>query len=145
MGRCVSACFVYLFPRAGSGVNLIMSDENNNKSSIKGAFTPGKKRDKNVMFLPEEFDIYCNKVTKETFIFHGKDVDYESLERAEYDHKAMRVTIFKTDGSSVDLGVKIQWLIRPYISKAEELQIVQTKDGEAINGTFIPLSHVNAK
>lgn len=86
-------------------------------------------------------EIFCNKITKETFIFHGKDVDYESLERAEYNPKDYSVEIFKKDGTSVDLGVKIQWLLRPYFTKSNEIQIIQTKDREAVNGTFIPLTH----
>lgn len=116
-------------------------DSEHNKDSIKGAFQPGKAADKSVLFTPEELDIYCNKITKEAFIFHGKTIDYDNLERMEYDPKTYEVTVYMKDGKVLDLGVKIQWLIRPYFSKATEVQIVQTKDGEAINGTFIPLSH----
>lgn len=115
------------------------------KPSIKSAFSPGKAHEKPALFNPDEMDIYCNKVTKETFIFHLQEIDYEALDHAEYNHKNYSVTVFMKDGTSIDLGVKIQWLIRPYFSKAEELQIVQTKDGEAINGTFIPLSHKGKK
>lgn len=111
------------------------------KGSIKSAFGPGKGPEKPSLFLPDEMDIFCNKVTKEAFIFHAKDIDYDSLERMEYDQNDYSVTVFRKDGTSVDLGVKIQWLIRPYFSKAMEVQIVQTKNGEAVNGTFIPLTH----
>lgn len=99
------------------------------------------KDGKPVMFLPEEMDIYCNKITKETFIFHGKKIDYETLDRMEYDPKTHTVDVYKKDGTIWDLGVKIQWLIRPYFTKAEEIQIVQTKDGQAIDGTFLPITH----
>jgi hypothetical protein len=120
-------------------------DKKTKKGSIKGAFAPGKsmagKDGKPIMFLPDEMDIYCNKVTKETFIFHGKDIDYDTLDRMEYDPKTHTVDVFRKDGSIMDLGVKIQWLIRPYFTKAEEIQIVQTKDGNAVNGTFIPITH----
>ncbi|MCC6598394.1 MAG: hypothetical protein IT559_06360 [Alphaproteobacteria bacterium] len=109
--------------------------------SIKEAFGPGKMPGKPGLFLPDEMDIYCNKVTRETFIFHSKKIDYESLARLEYDPDDYSVEVFKKDGTSLDLGVKIQWLIRPYFSKAEEVQIVQTKDGEAVDGTFLPLTH----
>ncbi|HOO82266.1 MAG TPA: hypothetical protein PK513_07170 [Alphaproteobacteria bacterium] len=111
------------------------------KDSIKKAFTPGEAKDKPSLFLPDEMDIYCNKITKETFIFHGKAIDYDALERMEYDPKTHEVDVFLKDGSVLDLGVKIQWLIRPYFTKAEEVQIVQTKDGEAIDGTFVPITH----
>ena len=122
-----------------------MSDDKDNKDSkpkgIKGVFEPGEVKDKPSLFLPEEMDIYCNKMTKESFIFHGKTIDYDNLERMEYDPSDYSVDVFLKDGKVLDLGVKIQWLVRPYFTKAQEIQIVQTKDGEAINGTFIPITH----
>ncbi len=122
-----------------------MSDEDAQpKTSIKDAFKPGEKSAAKagpVLFTADEMDIYCNKITKEAFIFHAKTINYDELERMEYNHKDYSVTVFKKDGTAIDLGVKIQWLIRPYFSKAVEVQIVQTKDGTAVNGTFIPLSH----
>ena len=118
-----------------------MSDEPKNKGSIKGAFQPGDANAKPALFTPDEMDIYCNKVTKESFIFHGKTIDYDNLERMVYDPKDYSVDVYMKDGRIMDLGVKIQWLVRPYFSKATEVQIVQTKDGEAINGTFIPITH----
>jgi len=119
-----------------------MTDEPEDQTgSIKGAFEPGEAKDKPSLFLPDEMDIYCNKVTKESFIFHGKDVDYGSLERMEYNPSDYSVDVFLKDGTVLDLGVKIQWLIRPYFTKANEIQIVQTKDGQAINGTFLPITH----
>lgn len=120
-----------------------MTDDSdiNKQDSIKGAFQPGKAKEKPSLFMPDEMDIYCNKVTKEAFIFHGKTIDYATLDHMEYDHKTYQVDVFMKDGSVLDLGVKIQWLIRPYFSKAEEVQIVRTKDGEAVDGTFIPLIH----
>jgi len=111
------------------------------KGSMKKAFSPGKAAKKPALFLPEEMDIYCNKITKETFVFHAKTIDYDSLERMEYNPKDYSVEVFKKDGTSVDLGVKIQWLLRPYFTKSTEVQIVQTKDGQAINGTFLPITH----
>ena len=123
-----------------------MSDEKQDQNtSIKDAFKPGDASGKAVLFSPDEMDIYCNKVTKETFIFHAKEIDYDSLDRMEYDPKDYSVTIFKKDGTVLDLGVKIQWLIRPYFTKAEEIQIVQTKDGNAVNGTFLPITHKDKK
>ena len=122
-----------------------MSDDKDDKNSkskgISGAFEPGEAKDKPSLFHPDEMDIYCNKTTKESFIFHGKTIDYEALERMEYDPSDYSVDVFLKDGTVLDLGVKIQWLIRPYFTKAEEIQIVQTKDGEAINGTFLPITH----
>ena len=126
-----------------------MSDEHKNgeapppehKDSIKDAFRPGEARTRPSLFLPDEMDIYCNKITRETFIFHGKTIDYDSLDHMVYHHGDYTVDVILKDGRVMDLGVKIQWLIRPYFSKAEEVQIIQTKEGKAVNGTFVPLIH----
>ena len=110
-------------------------------SSMKDAFKAERGTGQGAMFTPEEMDIYCNKVTLETYIFHGKDVDYDSIHYLEYDPKEKRVDVVKRDGTRIDLGVKIQWLVRPYFSKAKEISIVQTKDREPIDGTIVPLVH----
>lgn len=86
-------------------------------------------------------DIYCNKVTKETFIFHSKTIDYKNLDFLEYDPEDYSVDVHMKDGRVLDLGVKIQWLVRPYFANAEIIQIVQTKNREPIDGTFVPLKH----
>ncbi len=141
MEKCVLALF-FLFTHGHFQPYKIMNDETDkNKSGIKGAFEPGEAKEKPSLFLPDEMDIYCNKLTKESFIFHGKTIDYDNLERMEYDPSDYSVDVFMKDGTILDLGVKIQWLVRPYFTKAEEVQIVQTKDGEAVNGTFIPITH----
>lgn len=119
-------------------------DENKAKSaskSIKGAFKPGEAPEKPGLFTAEEMDIYCNKVTLESYIFHGKDVDYDSIRYLEYDPKEKRVDVVMRDGSRLDLGVKIQWLVRPYFSKAREVSIVQTHNREPVDGTVVPMIH----
>lgn len=123
-----------------------MSDDDDDiatvKTSMKGDFEPGSKGQAvGVLFLPEEMDIYINKVTLEAYIFHGKKIDYETLDRLEYNPKAYTVDVVKKDGTRVDLGVKIQWLVRPYFSKAHEINIVQTKEGQSIDGVVIPIVH----
>jgi hypothetical protein len=125
-----------------------MSDDKDNKDensapekSAKDAFAGGKRRDDSVLFMEDEVDIYCNKMTNEAFVFHTIELDYKALERMEYNHDSFRATVFMRDGRELDLGVKIQWLIRPYFSKAQEVQIIRTVDGEPVDGTFIPLSH----
>lgn len=126
-----------------------MSDDDNTPPTeadkdvrMKDAFAPGAEgKPVGALFKPEEMDIYTNKVTMETYIFHGKDVNYESLDHLVYNPDDYTVTVVKKDGSTMDLGVKIQWLVRPYFSKADEVSIVQTKDGESINGTVVPLKH----
>ncbi|MGB0720548.1 MAG: hypothetical protein ACPGRX_08740 [Bdellovibrionales bacterium] len=110
-------------------------------ASIKDAFASDKGPKKPVLFLPEEMDIYCNKVTLESYIFHGKDVEYDPIHYLEYDPKEKRVDVVMRDSSRLDLGVKIQWLVRPYFTKAREVSIVQTKDREPVDGTIVPLIH----
>lgn len=110
--------------------------------TIKGEYAEASGA-ANYLFKPEEMDIYVNKMTLETFVFHGKEVDYDSLEYMEYDHKACTVEVHKKDGTKIDLGVKIQWLIRPYWSKATDVYIVQTKDGKSVKGTSLPMKHKN--
>lgn len=125
--------------------SIFMSSEDN-KSSIKKAWGPGgPKGTLPVLFEPHEMDIYCNKITREVFIFHGKTIDYEALDYLEYNPKDYSVDVVMKDGSRLDLGVKIQWLVRPYFTKAPEIMIVQTKDGESINGTNVPLKHKEKK
>ena len=90
------------------------------------------------LFLPEELDIYCNKKTKETFIFHGKEID-KGIRRLVYYPDGHYVVCEMDDGRRLDLGVKIQWLIEPHFRKADVIQIVRTKDGTAIDGFSVPL------
>ncbi len=123
------------------------SEDTDNKGSMKKDWDPKGKSgsSKPALFKPEEMDIYCNKVTREVFIFHGKKVDYDTLDYLEYNAKDHSVDVVMKDGKRLDLGVKIQWLVRPYFTKAPEIMIVQTKDGESINGTNVPLKHKEKK
>ena len=82
---------------------LIMTDKpqdppTDKKSSAKDAFAPGKAGEKQALFTAEEMDIYCNKVTKDSFIFHGKDLDYEALDHMVYDPKEHTVDVHFKDG-----------------------------------------------
>ena len=112
---------------------------------MRDAFTPaGEASVHAALFGPEECDIYVNKMTKECFIFHGKPVE-QNIERLEYNPADHTVEVIKNDGTRMDLGVKIQWLIRPYFTKAPEIGIVQTKDGEMIDGFMVPIVHKEKK
>jgi hypothetical protein len=123
----------------GAIAHIIMStDDSGIKGFFDGGGAPGERP---VMFGPDEFDIYCNKVTFDAYIFHGKDVDYEAIDHLEYDHKNHTVEIVMKNGIVMDLGRKISWLVRPYLVKAHQIQIVKTKDHEAIDGTMKPLIH----
>lgn len=116
-------------------------DTQDKKSSIKQAFQPGKGPEGiPVLFAPGEMDIYVNKITLEAYIFHGKPVA-QDIERLEYDPDDHTVTVVKKDGTLMDLGVKIQWLIRPYFTRAQQVGIVRTRDGETVDGFYVPMIH----
>ncbi|HRQ59954.1 MAG TPA: hypothetical protein PLO23_00300 [Alphaproteobacteria bacterium] len=123
-----------------------MSDDpSESKPSIKSAFHPGAGLEGTpALFKPDEMDFYVNKLTLEAFIFHGKPVA-QDIERLEYDPDDHTVTVVKKDGTLMDLGAKIMWLIRPYFTKAKEVAIVRTKDGETIDGFFVPMIHKRKK
>lgn len=112
------------------------------KDSLKKDWKPGASgRASGVLFLPDELDIFTNKASGDVYIFHGKPVDYDALERLEYDPKDHTVDVVMKDGSRIDLGVKIQWLIRPYFARADSIKVVQTKDGESLDGVALALVH----
>ncbi len=120
-------------------------DPNTNKSgTMKDAFSPTKTASSGALFKPDEMDIYVNKLTMEAYIFHAKPVA-QDIDHLIYDSKNHQVTVIKKDGTQLDLGVKIQWLVRPYFTKAREVGIVQTKDGEALDGFMVPLIHKDSK
>lgn len=95
------------------------------------------------LFKPEELDIFTNKMTNEAFIFHGKVVDYTVIDHIEYHQKAYRFIVHYKDGRSQDLGVKAQWIIRPYIKNANEISIVRTENQKSVDGVIVPLIHTD--
>ena len=95
------------------------------------------------LFSPAELDIYVDRAQVEAFIFHGKHVDYDSLERLEYDCKENWVAVVLKDGRRLDLGVHIQWLIRPTWQHAPEVHLVRTENGESVEQTVVPIRKVN--
>ena len=96
------------------------------------------------LFKPDEMDIYVNKITGENYIFYGKTID-TNIKHIEFDHVSCRMTVEMNDGRRMDLGVRIQWLIRPYIKKEQQIAVVRTKDGEALEAIMVPVLHMNAK
>ena len=109
---------------------------------MKGEFDAGHKGVKSkALFTEDEIDIYVNKATLNCYFFHGIEVDYGNLKQLEYDPIDNSVIVRRNDNTAQDLGVKIQWLIRPYFTKADVIYFVQTKDGESVDGTSVPLVH----
>jgi hypothetical protein len=130
-------------PPEGLLAQFVMSEDNNNFSSMKSEWNPGSRTagEKPAFFTPDELDIYCNKVTNDTYIFHGKDIDYSAIDHIEYFAKDYSVDVVMKDGRVYDLGVKIQWLVRPYFSKAHQVHIVKTVNNKSVDGTVVPLIH----
>lgn len=93
------------------------------------------------LFRPGDFDIYVNKVTGEVYIFHGPKIQH-AIDHLEYHYQDHWVAVVLQDRTRLDLGAKIQWLIRPHWERTATLYIVQTKDGNAIDGIQVPLKKV---
>lgn len=111
--------------------------------TIRNEWEAGAKGIPGALFQPEEFDIYVNKMTLEAYIFHEKTVDYSMIDHLEYDHKEYSVHIILASGARQDLGMKIQWALRPYWSQAREVSIVRTKNQKSQDGKTVPLIHKN--
>lgn len=97
------------------------------------------------LFLPEELDIFVNKLTLESYIFHGKEINYENIKHLEYDPKDHSVDVVNKDNTRYDLGVKVQWLVRPYFTKSKEINIVRTVERKAVDGIVVPIIHKDKK
>ncbi len=125
---------------------LVMSDDHseqppvNKKSptSIKGDWGTSQRSSRKVLFEKSEFDIFCDREMGETFIFYGKELPC-TVDYLEYNAENQRVTVFTTDGQQLDLGTRIQWLIRPYFAKAQIIVMARTKNGKVIEGFEVPL------
>lgn len=130
--------------------NMIMANDEQdekNEHSDSPALPPsmgqhwgsGKGSGRTKLFAREEdFDIYCDRNQGVNYIFHGCPLDC-TIDHLEYNPDTMRITVFTTDGQKMDLGTKIQWLVRPYIAKDQYLFIVRTENGESIEGLQVPL------
>lgn len=117
---------------------LAMSEnQTEGKTSFTKEWGSSLKKTK-ALFKPEDFDIFCDKHTGMTYIFHGPELGC-TIDFMEYNPDNQRVTVFTKDGQKLDLGVRIQWLIRPYFAKAQMLYIIRTKDGQPLDGVEIPL------
>ena len=86
----------------------------------------------------KDFDIYCDRERGINYIFHGPELNC-TIDHLEYDPETCRITVFTNDSQRLDLGARIQWLVRPYIAKEQDLFIIRTENGEAIDGVEVPL------
>lgn len=127
--------------------DLVMSDEKKEvetppKSSPKSmgkhwgsGFGSGRSR---LFNKPEDFDIYCDRERGVNYIFHGPELGC-TIDHLEYDHDTQRITVHTNDSQRLDLGTKIQWLVRPYIAKEQHLFIIRTQNGQPIDGVEVQL------
>ncbi len=126
---------------------LYMSDEENNNttntgtspSSMGGDWGSGKGSGRDKLFNNhDDFDIFCDRERGVNYIFHADELNC-TIDHLEYDHDTQCITVITNDGQQMDLGAKVQWLVRPYIAREQEIYIVRTKDGDAIDGVLVPL------
>ncbi len=122
-----------------------MTDKKKNpKTKIRKDFEGGiQGKTPEPLFLPEELDLYTNKITNEAFIFHSKKIDYQKFSHMEYDPILFAVDVIHKDGTRQDLGIKIQWIVRPYFSKAKEVNIIRTQDKKSVDGIILPLKQID--
>ena len=92
-----------------------------------------------VLFEPKELDIYVKKANFKAFIFHGKAIDYNSILHLEYHYQDNWVIVVLKNGDRLDLGVHIQWLIRPCWRLASGVTIAQTRNGKTISSRYFPM------
>lgn len=95
------------------------------------------------LFYPDELDLYSNKITHETYIFHSKEVNYSKISHFVYNNETWDCIVFMKNGDLLDLGIKIEWLVRPYLERAKFVQIVRTRKGISIDGSAFRLEHTN--
>ncbi len=125
--------------------SLIMSDDNTEQpvnkkspSSIKDDWGSSLRSSRKSLFEKTEFDIFCDRELGETFIFYGKELPC-TIDFLEYNPENQRVTVFTNDGQQLDLGARIQWLIRPYFAKPQIIVMARTKNGKVVEGFEVRL------
>ncbi len=126
--------------------NLMMSDKEKNNSSAPSSpksmgddWGTGYGSGRSKLFEnPDDLDIFCDHKNGINYIFHGPELGC-TIDHLEYDPDTCRITVITNDRQRLDLGVRIQWLVRPYIAKEQDLYIIRTEDGKSIDGVIVPL------
>lgn len=108
--------------------------------SMRGDWGSGFGSGRTKLFAsPDDFDIYCDREKSQNYIFHRCELDC-TIDHMEYNPETQRITVFTNDGQKLDLGAKIQWLVRPYIAREQNIFIIRTKDGKGIDGVEVHLT-----
>jgi len=128
--------------------DLIMSEEQNDSEekkeykpspkSMGGDWGSGSGGRTSLFASAKDFDIYCDREKGINYIFHGCELNC-TIDHLEYDPETQHVTVFTNDRQRLDLGAKIEWLVRPYIAKEQYLFIIRTDQGKAIDGVQVYL------
>lgn len=79
------------------------------------------------LFLPDELDIFVDKVKGEACIFHGKIIDYD-ISYLEYYSENYSIVVVMKNETRLDLGVTLPWLVRPHFLKAKKIKIARTEN-----------------
>lgn len=125
---------------------FVMSEDNTeqppqhkkNLTSMKADWGTSLRNVRKSLFDKNDFDIFCDKEMGETFIFHTTELGC-AIDYLEYNPENQRVTVFTNDGQQLDLGTRIQWLIRPYFAKPQVILMVRTQNGKAVEGFEVKL------
>ncbi|MBI1301375.1 MAG: hypothetical protein GC137_06920 [Alphaproteobacteria bacterium] len=113
--------------------------------SMKSAWGDGSGSGRKKLFQKqEEFDIYCDRAKGINYIFHGPELNC-TIDHLEYDLDTNRITVVTNDRQKFDLGAKIEWLVRPYIAKEQNIFIMRTEKGEVVDGVEVPLKFKKPK
>lgn len=97
------------------------------------------------LFAPSQLDIFVKKtLPPQVWIFHGKEINLR-LVRLDYHPQEHWVCVHSEDGSSLDLGVKIRWLIRPFWEDATEVIVARTEQGRVVEQVVLPLRTVTER
>lgn len=108
------------------------------KKGMGGDFSSSLTKNKRLFDRIEDFDIYCDRQNGQNYIFHAGPLNC-TIEYLEYNPENQRITVFTNDGQKLDLGTRIQWLIRPYIAKNQNILIIRTENKVMQEGIEVPL------
>lgn len=97
-----------------------------------------------VLFKPDDIDIIASKEAGEVYFYHAGTLP-GAVDRLEYDHADHSVIVCFVDGRKMDLGVKIQSLVRGAVESASEIMLSQTENRRILNETIVPVVHLSAE
>ena len=95
-----------------------------------------------VLFAPDDIDILANEKAGEVYFYHAGALP-GAVARLEYDHADHRITVCFADGRKMDLGVKIQSLVRGAVESAAEIMMSRTENRRILSETIVPVAHMN--